>query len=84
MSVNRRVNRTPRNVEDVRRFSQKLVSANNRTTLGVDTVDDLVLDDEDKGLVMLADDGHYIRWRTVNVSAGVYTLIGDDLGTTKP
>jgi hypothetical protein len=52
----------------------------NRTTNGVDTADDVVIDDDAKGLVLKDSADHY--WRvTVNTSGALVTT---DLGTTKP
>lgn len=47
---------------------------------GVDTTDDIVIDDSDSGLVLKSPDGHY--WRVQVTNAGALTVT--DLGTTKP
>lgn len=78
------IRRTPQTVEDVRRSFQRLVSANNRTTIGVDTSDDVVVNDSDSGIVLKASNGHYVRFTATYVSPGVYTLTSTDLGTTRP
>jgi hypothetical protein len=51
-----------------------------RTTKGVDTTDDLIVDLATKGLVLKSPNAHY--WRETISDAGVTTWT--DLGTTKP
>jgi hypothetical protein len=51
-----------------------------RTTKGVDTTDDLIVDDAAQGLVLKSPNGHY--WRAAISNAGAVTWT--DLGTTKP
>ena len=52
----------------------------NRNGQGVDTTDDLIIDDSDSGLVLKDTDGVY--WRVQISTAGA--LITTSLGTTKP
>ena len=47
---------------------------------GVDTTDDVIIDNSDAGLVLKSPDGHYWRFQVDNTG----TLITSDLGTTKP
>lgn len=56
------------------------LNAVSRTTKGVDTTDDLIVDTTSKGLVLKSPNGHY--WRASISNAGVVTWT--DLGTTKP
>lgn len=56
------------------------LNASSRTTKGVDTTDDVIVDDTTNGLVLKSPDGHY--WRATISNAGVVTWT--DLGTTKP
>ena len=56
------------------------LNAASRTTKGVDTTDDLIVDATAKGLVLKSPNGHY--WRATISNAGVVTWT--DLGTTKP
>lgn len=51
-----------------------------RTTKGVDTTDDVIVDASAKGIVLKDTDGHY--WRAAISTLGVVTW--SDLGTTKP
>lgn len=51
-----------------------------RSTRGVDTTDDVVVDDSVNGLVLKSPDGHY--WRLQVSNTGVISTT--DLGTTKP
>lgn len=52
----------------------------NRWGSGVDTTDDVIIDDSDAGLVLKSPDAHY--WRVQVTNAGALTVT--DLGTTKP
>lgn len=52
----------------------------NRWRGGVDTTEDIIIDDSDYGLVLVSPDGHY--WRVQVDNTG--TLTTTDLGTTKP
>ena len=54
--------------------------AGNRMINGVDTTDDVIVDDNSKGLVLRSPDGDY--WRISIDNAG--TISGTNLGTTKP
>ena len=56
------------------------LNASSRTTKGVDTTDDVILDTTAKGLVLKSPDGHY--WRASISNLGVVSWT--DLGTTKP
>lgn len=56
------------------------LNAVSRITKGVDTTDDVIVDDTAKGLVLKSPNGHY--WRGTISNAGVVTWT--DLGTTKP
>jgi len=47
---------------------------------GIDTTDDIIIDDSANGLVLKSPDGHY--WRVQVTNAGALTVT--DLGTTKP
>ncbi|MGE0289378.1 MAG: hypothetical protein AB7I42_24250 [Bradyrhizobium sp.] len=38
----------------------------------------------DRGIVLRADDGQYVRVTAVNVSPGVYSLYATEIGTTRP
>ena len=51
-----------------------------RSTRGVDTTDDVIVDDSVNGLVLKSPDGHY--WRLQVSNTGVVSTT--DLGTTKP
>lgn len=56
------------------------LNPNTRTTKGVDTIDDLIVDGSSKGLVLKDTLGVY--WR---ISIGITGIIGiTSLGTTKP
>jgi hypothetical protein len=55
-------------------------SGRNRNGQGVDTTDDLIIDDSDAGLVLKDTDGVY--WRVQISTAGALTTTS--LGTTKP
>jgi hypothetical protein len=52
----------------------------NRWGSGVDTDDDVIIDDSDSGLVLKSPDGHYWRFLVADTGAIVTTY----LGTTKP
>lgn len=52
----------------------------NRWGQGVDTTDDVIIDDATNGLVLKSPDAHY--WRVQVTNAGALTVT--DLGTTKP
>lgn len=56
------------------------LDAASRTTKGVDTTDDVIVDNNAKGVVLKSPDGHY--WRVSVSNLGVLTTT--DLGTTKP
>lgn len=56
------------------------LNASSRTTKGVDTTDDLIVDLTTKGLVLKSPNAHY--WRATISNIGVVTWT--DLGTTKP
>lgn len=56
------------------------LNAASRTTKGVDSTDDLIIDDSSKGLVLKSPNAHY--WRATISNAG--TITWTDLGTTKP
>jgi hypothetical protein len=56
------------------------LNTSSRITKGVDTTDDIITDDADKGPVMKSPDGHY--WRAAISDAGAVTWT--NLGTTKP
>ncbi len=58
------------------------LNASSRTTKGVDTTDDLIVDTNSKGLVLKDNAGTPHYWRVTVNSAG--TLVVTDLGTTKP
>ncbi len=47
---------------------------------GVDTTEDLIVDNSDAGLVLKSPDGHYWRFQVNNSGA----LVTTDLGLTKP
>ena len=51
-----------------------------RNGRGVDTTDDIIIDDSDSGLVLKSPDGHYWRFQVNNSGA----LVTTDLGLTKP
>lgn len=55
-------------------------NGSNRMNLGVDTTDDIIVDNTVKGLVLKSPNAHY--WRATISNAGVVTWT--DLGTTKP
>jgi len=52
----------------------------NRWGSGVDTTDDVIIDDSDAGLVLKSPDGDY--WRVQVTNAGALTVT--NLGATKP
>ena len=52
----------------------------NRWGSGVDTTDDIIIDDPDSGLVLRSPDGDYWRVQIDNTGA----LVTTNLGTTKP
>ena len=52
----------------------------NRWGSGVDTTDDVIIDDSDSGLVLKSPDGDY--WRVQVTNAGALTIT--NLGATKP
>jgi hypothetical protein len=52
----------------------------NRWGSGVDTTDDVIIDDSDSGVVLKSPDGHY--WRVQVTNAGALTIT--DIGTSKP
>jgi hypothetical protein len=52
----------------------------NRNGQGVDTTDDVIIDDSDAGLVLKSPDGDY--WRIQVTNLGVLTIT--NLGATKP
>ena len=52
----------------------------NRWGSGVDTTDDVIIDDSDSGLVLKSPDGDY--WRIQVTNAGALTIT--NLGATKP
>lgn len=56
------------------------LNGDDRITVGVDTTDDIIVDDAANGLVLKSPDAHY--WRATISNAGVVTWT--DLGTTKP
>jgi hypothetical protein len=56
------------------------LDANSRTTKGVKTTDDLIVDNAVKGLVLKSPNGHY--WRFTISNAGIAATT--DLGTTSP
>jgi hypothetical protein len=58
------------------------LNASSRTTKGVDTTDDLVIDLATKGLVLKDTQGTPHYWRVTINTSGV--LVTTDLGTTKP
>ena len=58
------------------------LNASSRTTKGVDTTDDVIVDTNSKGLVLKDNAGTPHYWRITINSAG--TLVITDLGTTKP
>ena len=51
-----------------------------RASRGVDTTDDIIVDDSAKGIVLKSPNAHY--WRATISNAG--TVTWTDLGTTKP
>jgi len=55
------------------------LNADSRTTKGVITTDDLIVDDSGKGLVLKSPDGHY--WRVTVDNAGVLSTADLGLGT---
>lgn len=55
-------------------------SGQSRNRNGVDTTDDIIIDNSDAGLVLKNPDGHY--WRVQVDNTGTLTVT--DLGTTKP
>jgi len=61
-------------------YSNLYGAGGTRWVAGVDTTDDLVIDDSTSGLVLKSPDGHY--WRVQITNLGVLTVT--DLGTTKP
>jgi hypothetical protein len=52
----------------------------NRWGSGVDTTDDVIIDNSDAGLVLKSPNGHYWRFQVTDLGA----LTTTDLGTTKP
>jgi hypothetical protein len=58
------------------------LNASSRTTKGVDTTDDIVIDLATKGLVLKDTQGTPHYWRVTINTSGV--LVTTDLGTTKP
>lgn len=56
------------------------LNASNRITVGVDSADDIILNTNDKGIVLKDAVGTY--WRVSVSTLGVLTLA--NLGTTKP
>jgi hypothetical protein len=56
------------------------LNASSRITKGVDSTDDVIVDDSAKGIVLKSPDGHY--WRATISNLGVVSYA--DLGTTKP
>ena len=58
------------------------LNASSRTTKGVDTTDDIIVDDATKGLVLKDTQGTPHYWRVTVNNTG--TLVITDLGTTKP
>ncbi len=58
------------------------LNASSRTTKGVDTTDDLVVDNAAKGLVLKDTQGTPHYWRVTVNNVGL--LVITDLGTTKP
>lgn len=58
------------------------LNASSRTTKGVDTTDDLIVDTNSKGLVLKDNAGTPHYWRVTVSAAGA--LVVTDLGTTKP
>lgn len=77
----------PTNVSNAQDSSQKNfangyagLNTVSRTTKGVDTVDDVIVDNGSKGLVLKSPNNHY--WRATISNTGVVTWT--DLGTTKP
>ncbi len=58
------------------------LNASSRITKGVDTTDDVIVDDNANGLVLKDNAGTPHYWRVTVSAAGA--LITTDLGTTKP
>lgn len=58
------------------------LNSSSRTTKGVDTTDDLIVDDATNGLVLKDTQGSPHYWRVTVNTSGV--LVITDLGTTKP
>lgn len=58
------------------------LNASSRTTKGVDTTDDVIVDTSTKGLVLKDNAGTPHYWRVTVSAAGA--LVVTDLGTTKP
>jgi hypothetical protein len=58
------------------------LNADSRITKGVDTTDDLIVDDATSGLVLKDTQGTPHYWRVTVNNTG--TLVVSDLGTTKP
>ena len=56
------------------------LNSDRRSTTGVDTTDDLIVDLTTKGLVLKDSDAHY--WRVTVSTLGA--LVTTDLGTSKP
>jgi hypothetical protein len=56
------------------------LNADARVHTGVDTTDDVIVDDAGKGIVLKSDNGHY--WRADISDLGTVSWV--DLGTTKP
>ena len=58
------------------------LNASSRTTKGVDTTDDVIVDDATNGLVLKDTRGTPHYWRVTVSTLGILTVT--DLGTTKP
>lgn len=70
----------PEAIRQIATFLNAAFNGNNRMTRGVDTTQDLIVDDDAKGPVSKSPDGHY--WRITVDNAGAISTT--DLGTTKP
>lgn len=57
-----------------------IINADNRITLGTDSLDDLIVDETTQGLVLKSPSGNYFRLQISD--AGVSSWV--NLGTTKP
>ena len=68
--------------ESTRAIVTQLLAAfpGNRMALGVDTVDDMIVDLTTKGVVLKSPNGHYWRFDVDNAGS----LGSTDLGTVKP